>query len=466
MLQELLQTEMQKLTGIIENKDDYIKSKAELEEKIAGLKNELDSIDMQLDENLKQIRSLNKERSEHTIRSFIRSRGIKKQLELIGKLDVELGKLRGEKLSEYEREKTVVDAKIEEYQEQIENIEEAEHELELMKSDQNYAIERLIKENPELLENEEFVLDLIDISMEYIALDKTNSERVYSKFLSKVCEVLEERKRQPEIDNMEQKDIQDYIEHINYCLEELKNPKLVSDGKYKIPHEFLFEGIRRKVLSQSDRISMEKRVSACCNRYKRFDGKCDYTSGKKLEELYMDENTDLYLHVVWGQKSEFSSIVNTIYRDGLILKSVYNDRMDRTTVSQNQLSGYFFQFLESAINAHEMILCIPKNESMILGNNDSENDKKYILPEYVIGEITQNEDGEIVFIQNPIPISERAVYEYKYFAIKTNEMEGKISPVTAVKNALSQGTTLEETVQAASMDAELSVDKSDDTREE
>ena len=454
MLEKLLMQEKQKLEARIGRKEDILKQKTELEERVSGLQSNVDEIDGQM-RNLVEKLNLIKQKKEHPAKSFFSGKGkqIKKIKDELSQLNMRFN----EAYEEYKQEETIAKVQIGEYEAQLQDIEDAEQQIQYMDNDPEYGIKRLIKEHPELLENEGFVLDLIDINMGFIAVDKTDSEKVYSKLLSKACDVLKGQIKQYEgVEHFRK-----LPEDINYVLEELEKPHLVPDHKYKIPHQFLIEALKRGIqvevynelpaIKSTER--MAERFSTICGQYRKLDGKMSQASGKKMEELYLDDETDIYFHCPWGTEEERIKIIQ---ETGLKLRAEYHECMNRTTVSQNQMEGYFLNFLGTGANVSTdtMILSIPKKDTMILGNHAGENDDKYILPEYIIGRLTLDKDGEIEFIENAIPANERTVYEHKYYGVKTNEIAGKILPITAMKNALSQGITVEGTKQAAKVDVE------------
>ena len=255
---------------------------------------------------------------------------------------------------------------------------EKEKELSLL-DDDSYGIKKLIESDPSILENEDVMIDLILRNIEYICLDRTNSSKVYWVLVNEVSKIYKDKidelkgerqdlfkkmdgldESQKEIKNNEIAELsrgihiyEDYYNALRYIFDELRNPKEQIPGKYKIPHEFLFEAIRKSILKHkqdkksqiysvnpSSKIYMFDNIASVCLNYIKEDNKLPLSFGKKIESLYTDKNSDLYIHFIQKVSED---LVKRIFKDGLYLRGEYNKDLNRTTIAQYQTESNFFK---------------------------------------------------------------------------------------------------------------------------
>lgn len=143
----------------------------------------------------------------------------------------------------------------------IEEIERAQSFQELRIDDINLAIETLIENgiNPEFESYEqafemapeylgkdiEFMKKAIVEDPKFIMFDKTEDEELYRQVIDMKIEKLEKQ--------LSQAEKYDYVTETELDMlrkykQELELPKAVEDGKYKVPHRFMFEEIRNNAI--------------------------------------------------------------------------------------------------------------------------------------------------------------------------------------------------------------------------
>ena len=92
-----------------------------------------------------------------------------------------------------------------------------------------------IRNNPELQKDAEFMQKAIAIDESFIAYDKSEDTEVYLTYIYKKIDQLKKDEQRNEA----------VIECLENIGQEINNPKEVDKDKYKIPHKFLFERIKR-----------------------------------------------------------------------------------------------------------------------------------------------------------------------------------------------------------------------------
>lgn len=431
MLNELLEEKKRKLQEKIGKRDEFLNRMLGLQDEISKLNERI----KEQEQKVNQIQARLDEKKNSPLKYYIKSIFKKDYRKTAKALK---GNLLEDENGTYHsliEEKTRKEEEFERYKATISSIEESENELKLMENSE-YGIKKMIKEDSTLLESPEFMIELIRIRPDLICIDKTDSEKVYTEFLNELLKVVDleiERLKESEEANNSSPVLNWYEGFRNNMLsgiQELTEPGEAPKNKYKIPHKFLYEAIRKDVLQRKangKRLAeqpftlkgLSESVSLTLSTYFKLDGTIPLSTGKKIEELYTDENSDLYMHCTF---SENPLISNNIFKNGLYLRNEYNHDLARTTVSQTQKEGTFFTFLDGT-NQDKILISIPKDAYKILGNNTDSKDNHYILPQYVVGKIIENKTGEIEFMENPIPMNERNVYENTYIATKTSDMD-------------------------------------------
>jgi len=315
-----------------------------------------------------------------------------------------------EKIKKLTKEKQELSDKSDKLQSEIEKIdikageeklEELKEEKEQIK-DKKIAIKKLVLTQPELLKDKKFMLDLLDEKINYISIDKTNDDEVYLKCL----ELLKDDKR---ITSEKDKKI------IKDCIKEIKHPKKEKKGKYKIPHKYLYEQIRISFSSNEEDNNIYN-IFAYKN-YLETDCTISKDFGEKIEELYEDENNYLLIHSIDNSfimmpDEECEKIKEQIFKEGLKSVSSKPNMLKYTTIGNYQKRGHFLEFLRPG---RRIVISIPKEyikeNGPIWGYDEEEvqEDGGYILPEYIIGYI-ENEE----LIENKLLQFERKEYKYKF----------------------------------------------------
>lgn len=451
MLNELLKKQKEELTLQIVDKETLNNVKNDLDEEISKLNEEIDQYKVQLAKKISEFKKIDEEKKKIPFKSFFREKFSKKYNDNIDSIKDELSK--GKRYIESLISQKA--AKEKEYkinEEKIVSIEEIEKELSLLENEE-YGIQRLIKNNLDVLNNKDVMIDLIQKDLKYICFDKSDNEEVYFYLIRRASEIIMEQvhdwtydkekllKDMDKCDETERKKREVQIaqfdtwidekeknnNNLKYFFEEIRNPKKPLVGKYKIPHEFLFEAIRKGILVEFNKNSnkdltqsaIANAISNVCKNYIAMD--CNYSNsyGKMIEDLYTSEDVDLYFHGTIDSQET----VDKICRDGVMLRGEYCRDLSCTTVSQKQNAGDFLTCLNyNFMNGRTVILAIPKKENLILGNNTNSKDDVYILPQYVLGEVEKTSSGPRLR-KNSIPIEERTVYDYTYVAHKDIDKE-------------------------------------------
>jgi len=454
MLNELLKKQRDKLLLEVEIKTDLNKSKVDIEKELNRLEKEFSECEKELRKKYKEFMELENLKKKSPFKFFIKEKFSKKYRSNITFIKDELRKYRDNIQILHSKMKSK-DEESKNIKEKLVYIKAKEKELSLLENE-DYAIKKLLNNDSTILDNDEVMIDLIVRNMEYICLDKNNSQKVYFYLIDKVLKIIlqkiadfnyekdiiarninlyDENEKNTKINQMQKYDTwirvyEVYRDNLLFMSKELRTPKIAPNGKYKIPHKFLFEAIRKEIMFVKDQSYKFGRnfneeiialaISRMCGKYKEMDCKLSISFANKIEGLYTDESTDLYLY---DTNSLNEKLVNKIFRDGLFIKKEYNCCLNRITIGQYQNKANYFTFLDAG-NSDKILLSIPKDENSILGNNSLDGNM-YILPKYVIGEI-KNDFGKPVFVENDVPLDKRTVYDNVSVAIGNKE-EDEIS---------------------------------------
>ena len=204
---------------------------------------------------------------------------------------------------------------------------------------------------------------------------------------------------------------------------ELLTPKEVEDGKYKIPHKYLYE-----VLDNQD-TNIDEKVKSLLF-YLKMDGNIEMSTGKKIEEMYDDPETNLYVHGYMhgvdpkDPKDEegFNRIRDSHLSKGLVCNANNNPALDYTTKSiTNQWASCFCDLFGGYAgkegNFREVPVFLIRIPKTIIDNNipiwgkdsKSDNSAPHLLPEFMEGYIDWK-TGE--YVENPFPLEQRKKYRY------------------------------------------------------
>lgn len=327
----------------------------------------------------------------------------------------------------------------------------------------------MIRSNPNLVENVEFMQKAITVNTKFISLDKTNDESLY-KLYANLKE--KELRSNPTIYNTHS--TKKILAELSRVLQEIDSPKKVEAGKYKIPNKYLFELIRDCEHSPED-------VPYDFSMYFDADGMYDKEFGEGLQELYDDPDYILGMHGTSRVISEQD--IQKVLAEGL---KATTQGMGPGHLGSHVYYGDNLRFLNALVfnrnspNLPEtmFILKIPKKvfdkgSPIPLYGSDKEriDSDAHILPEYMWGYTYRKAGKEYNSIdeqmydrklaQVPVkPIN----YKYGYYemttGLKNPILLPKISTITpekAVKNALS-GITLAETNAARNEQSHIEIE--------
>lgn len=222
--------------------------------------------------------------------------------------------------------------------------------------------------------DKEFMKKAIKENVDFIKYDKTNDEELYK-------EVIELK-----IKEFQGKEISDDSLKKLYALkEELESPKQVKEGKYKVPHKFMFEEIRNDA----------------GYFYSEVDGVYDKEFGEELEKLYENPELLVGVHGLREDKEIEQAILTKGLKNSMQSADV---ALNRTVAFGKSLA--FTKLLNYRIpyNGLEseaaVILALPKNvldkenPVAIWGSHKRDGSDNYILPQYIYGLYHSKSDGE------------------------------------------------------------------------
>lgn len=275
----------------------------------------------------------------------------------------------------------------------------------------------MLEISPEIIGyNKDIMLEALERDVEYIKYDRTNDEEVYKKAIML------------ELQNLEKEDVEssDYdarekIKALKYYIEELENPKQVDEGKYKVPHKYMFEEIRK-------RVSIYK--------YHLVDGRLDKQFAEEAKSLYEDSEYFVGIHGTQVKTGEtYDDKIKSIFKNGIYCIK-YNDWYN--DLKGNVLFGEdltFLNMLEYNIPGYgapdiAVVLRIPRRglddkkpipiwgsdvESRCVSCVEIINEGASILPEFVYGVYTKHDD-----VRHITRNDEKEKKQYKYLVYDKN----------------------------------------------
>ncbi len=451
MIDELIQKEKEDIELKLKEYEQFENGKKDDIEKIHE---EVNRIENEIDELEKEIQ---KQRSYLTPakkfslfeRIFSREyRAFKKGRDNNPKIYNELNKLR-EKVEELKKQKNELEREEESITKKVSEIDYKDLSEKFQKlNDRKKAIHYLFSKYPELGKNLDFLKEAIEEDLICIIYDQTNDVELYKIFLNKII------KDFPNLSGA-------YKASIEKVLEEFDNPKEVEPGRYKIPHKYICEDIRKRIrdnfaeackyINDKDFIEENGRVrnpdeysqidniqfhigNCVMDHIFSCDGKYSKEFGEQLEELYSREDTYLCIH------GDIKENVETITTEGLRYTQGAKS-FDTKCTSYSKESLSFIEALTYSYRPNNItVIClIPKNglekSSSPIGiwgsdNPDPENinykreeekvAESFILPKYVYGYLTPEEEGtERKIIKNTHENEKQ--YKYTYYDVSTGE---------------------------------------------
>lgn len=430
MLEEVIENMKKEIRDSIEGKKQVDTRKQELEDELKVLKEKILELDK---ENNKLLPAIHKKRNlivELLVKTFSRKYKDTVQKEADNKRQINELRKKEAKLSKEKEEinlKSPVDDK--------KSIEEEKQKLESLENRET-AIKIAISKNAELTKNPDFMKDLLKEDLSYIKYDKSNNPTVYQEYLQIISEKLEEKCKKPAENTWVTNVVLDRVKTI--C-DEIKTPKEVENGKYKIPHRFLFESLRKFSDYDLDDIETDPKIDMFVegSTYIQYDGTFSEDYGKKFEELY--ENSDKYMLVhkvnasfIFEPREDALEKIENIFKYGLHSSTQDEGCVNsllRTTLGNYQNGVTFMNMLEPD---YKIVIMIPKEafkeefDIPIWGSDRPVADEEYpgyILPEYIYGFIDPISEK---IEKNPVPLEQRAKYQYKFLNEQKDCMENII----------------------------------------
>lgn len=431
MLKEVLENMKKELRDSIEKEKQLGNRKQEIEAELKKIKTEISKLEK---ENSKLLPTIHKKRN--AIVAFFVKKFSKRYKETTQK-EIENRKKIEElvnKEAKLLKEKETINFKKPISIEEI--IRNKEKELEKLE-DKETAIKIAITKNPELVKNPEFMKDLLNEDLRYIKYDGSNNSMLYQEYLQRIREMLEEKIKRPAENTWVTNVVLDRVKTIS---EEIKSPKEVEKGKYKIPHKFLFESLRRSSEYDLEEIEQAPKIDfgIDCSKYIQFDGVYSEEYGKSIESLYENKDKYLLLHRVnasfsTAQEDYAIERKENIFRNGLRSSTQGEgcvNALNRTTIGNYQSEVSFFNMI---VPDYTVIILIPK-EAFKEGSNipiwgldrpkSDEEHPGYILPEYIYGFIDPNTEK---IEKNTLPLENRTKYEYKFLNNQIECMDARIA---------------------------------------
>lgn len=349
-------------------------------------------------------------------------------------------KVNEEIMAKKEKLKIEIDEKKALLSDMKEKKEHAIKDLEELRDPENYSkqnVQKLIDENPELKKDPEFMTALVVAYPQAIALDESNSERVYNNFFSRYIKELKKAEQNTlygdgYVDENKLRNIKTSIDIIEKVVEEINVPKVPEKGKYKIPHEYLFQTIKSLITGKINGVdvfdgqihTIEQRLLNCSygvgslEDYLELDCAIPEQYGKNMESLMNNEEYYILRHKMYNSDIDQDSI-NDIMKNG-IHDSSQGGRVQRLS---NTFTGNFRATQMSPLtlvglldySSTQMVYAFPRevldNEQSLIWKNNDGDEVKYLDPKYLIGYVKAKEPK---FEPNPIPISERTQYTNGY----------------------------------------------------
>ena len=454
MIDELIQKEKEDIELKLKEYEQFENGKKEdiekIHEEVNRIKNEIDELEKEIQKQQSYLTPIKK--FSLFERVFSREyRAYKKGRDNNPKIRDEKRKLEG-KVEELEKQKNELEREEESVTKKVSEIDYRDLTEKLQKlNDRKKAIHYLFSKYPELGKNLEFLKEAIEEDLICIIYDQTNDVELYKIFLNKII------KDFPNLSGA-------YKASIEKVLEEFDNPKEVEPGRYKIPHRYICEYIRKEIIEEIDNATnvtnrdeqffkengrkrnpdeysqiedIQDIIGINCavdNIISLYDGKYSKELGEQLEKLYSREDTYLCIH------GDIKGNVESIMNEGLRYTQG-NKSFDTKCTSYSKERLSFIEALTYSYRPNNItVIClIPKNglekSNSPIGiwgsdNPDPENinykrkeeqvAEAFILPKYVYGYLTPEEEGaERKIIKNTHENEKQ--YKYTYYDVSTGE---------------------------------------------
>ena len=271
--------------------------------------------------------------------------------------------------------------------------------LDKVESDLNVEvnIDFLINKYSELASNIDFMKEAIMIDPNYLQFDKTNDPALYMY----VADSLIDKIQSGELTSSPY-DKEVMIDSLS-SYKKIVNQGDQINGKYRIPIEYLNESIRKSItITLKDKYVYNFFNSI--NSYITLNDKLPQEYGEKLQTLWEDKNIRVGVHGMFGSPDlqERRELVNTIFKEGLRTSQQQIGITDLRFTAKVQDYDPSFSFLDTIDYTDGtggfIILAIPekcfeKDSTMPIwgGNNPEAMGQEFVLPEYVLGYVPQDE---------------------------------------------------------------------------
>ena len=282
----------------------------------------------------------------------------------------------------------------------------------------------LLSEDPALAKDGNFIKEIMAINPDFICFDQTDNPNIYIEYLKN-----------------EVKDNSKNLEYLESFINELNNPKEAPQGMYKIPHKYLFGGIRSRI---GERFLLNNSVDifGALSTYFSADGKFTTEYAETLEKLYSDENHIFGIHgygrmmnVATSQKDidVLKETQKSMFVKGLCAAYSecetpgHNPRLEYTAYCKGDIGFDFLYALTydyggcSALTFIQLPLeALDSNKNFpIWGSNHAfterdrrDIDRPFLLPQYVIGGVIKTPDYKDYKID--FNNEEKVTYQYLY----------------------------------------------------
>ena len=356
------------------------------------------------------------------------------------------------------------------YEQEVENIHEAKS---LDGFGMDYSSAKKLLEDNEIepkfdddrealaLEPEKFATDVdfmknaIEKDKNLIVFDRTDNKELYINYLLKIKESVLKSKEK-DTNGIYTPAIEAGVDNINNIINELENPSAPKEGKYKIPHEFIYEAIRTIASKEGDagnRSSFQYdifgdsiddfekfiNISNQLQTYMSVDSTISQELGEELEKLWKAPDKVFTIHNILRNHREYNmdedelnmkskDIIDSIFRKGLKATNSMGE-LERDGIpmlaATSFRKGQGLTFIDVinydyAGGMFNIVMSIPKDafekdsKTPIWGTNQGEdvsNSERefYFLPEYVYG-CFKSRDENATMIKNDI--SDKVKYKY------------------------------------------------------
>ncbi len=331
----------------------------------------------------------------------------------IKKFELEYDKYNSE-INDLEKEKEIIKTNASKNYEEIKDniskyirVKEA-----IVNNNDKIFINFLFEKYPQLRKNIEFMKEVIHIDSSYIKYDLTNDKNLYIYYIENNKEKILEEYTENSKDNIKFK--------IEKFIEEIKNPKDVEKNKYQIPMEYVFEALRNSSID----------ILPIIDNYNRCKNKIDLELGNLVEKKFRD-GFHILLHSTTFHFDREEDKIQKIFQNGLTYGATtfHGLNLNSTTIEYKNFFDIFNNFTSidySRIST--ILLALPQSaydentDVPVWGSNQKQPQpmNTFILPEYILGEISNNQNSETIFTKNNIPLNERTKYKYHY---KDNTVE-------------------------------------------